>query len=122
MLPVLVSWLPFLLILGAPFALAAFIVWKAISKAQDGLRIHAEVQKEIVSKFTSGEELREFLKSDEGKRLFRDFDSEALPKRSIRERAASRIGIGVALMIVGGGLLIQAHYADQPEILRSTSI
>ena len=117
MLPVLVSWLPFLLILGAPFTLAAFIVWKAISRAQGRQRLHADVQKEIIRKFHSSDELRDFLKSDEGKLLFRDFDSEALPKRHLRERAASRIGIGVALMIVGGVLLILAHYADQSEIL-----
>jgi hypothetical protein len=40
-----VSWLPFLLILGAPIYLAAFIVWKAISRAQGRQRLHAEVQR-----------------------------------------------------------------------------
>jgi len=113
MLPVLISWLPFLMIVGVTFAFAAFLVWVAISKFRGGQKQHAEVQKEIVSKFSSGEELRAFLKSEEGKELFRNFDSEGIPRRSLRERAVSRIGIGIVLMIVGGGLLILAHYADQ---------
>src|SRR5215813_13923115 len=122
MLPVLISWLPFLMIVGGVFAFAAFLVWVAISKVRGGQKQHAEVQKEIVSKFSSGDELRAFLKSDEGKELFQNFDSEGLPRRSLRERAVSRIGIGIVLMIVGGGLLTLAHYADQPQILISSAV
>src|SRR5215471_1122011 len=97
-----VSWLPFLAIVSIPFAFAGFLVWIAISKVRGGQRQHADVLKEMVSKFSSGEELRVFLKSEEGKKMFRDFDSEIVPRRSLRERAISRIGIGIVLMIVGG--------------------
>ncbi len=108
-----------LLVVLMPFAFAAFLVWIVISKARGGQKQQADVQKEIVSKFASGEELRAFLKSDEGKTLFREFDVAGSPRRGIRERAISRIGIGIVLIIVGGGLLPLAHFADQPQRLTS---
>jgi len=118
----LIAWLPFLVMLCVPFGLAGFLIWLAVSKTRGGQKQYAEVQKEVISKFTSGDELRAFLKSDEGKQLFRNMDSEGAARRGPRERAVSRIGIGIVLMIVGGGLLIPAHYADQSELLISTGV
>jgi len=106
-----------LLILVLPFAFAAYLIRMVARKIWGGQKQHGEVQREIVSKFSSGEELRAFLKSEEGKALFRNFEAEVPTRRSVRERAISRIGIGIVLMIVGGGLLIPAHYADRDEVL-----
>ena len=106
---------PEIVILIVPFAFAAFLIWMVARKIWGGEKQHLDVQKEIVSKFSSGDELRDFLKSEEGKALFRNFATDVPARRSPRERAVSRIGIGIVLMIVGGGLLILAHYADQSE-------
>lgn len=124
MLPVLISWLPFLVIVSIPFAFAGFLIWLAVSKVRGGQKQQGDLQREIISKFNSGDELRAFLKSDEGKALFRNFELrlEGSTRRSARERAVSRIGIGIVLMIIGGGLLILAHYADQSEFGISSAV
>ena len=49
MLNELFGWIPLLLILLGPFALAAFIFLKIVSKTQGGQRHQEEIQKEIVS-------------------------------------------------------------------------
>src|SRR5262245_45603636 len=110
--------LPELLMLIFPFAFVGFIVWLALGRRRDRISKQAEVQKEIIAKFSTSAEMYEFLKSEEGKTLFRNVASEeSRTSRSARDSAVARMGTGIVLSIAGGGLSILAHYADQPQTL-----
>jgi hypothetical protein len=62
--------------------------------------------------------MHEFLKSQEGQALFSNISKEnGRLSRNPRDRALARMGTGIVLTIVGGGLSILAHYSDQPQIL-----
>jgi hypothetical protein len=92
-----------------PFALVAFIVWLTLGRRRDLYAKRAEVQREIIGKFSSSTEMQAFLRSDEGRNLFRNLAAgDGLDPRTPRERAISRIGIGIVLLVVGAGLMVVA--------------
>jgi hypothetical protein len=110
--------IPEFVLLLVPFAFVGFIVWLVLGRRRDRISKHAEVQKEIISKFSTSAEMHEFLKSHEGQALFRNIAKEdSRVFRSSRDSAIARMGTGTVLTIVGGGLSILAHYSDQPQIL-----
>src|SRR5437870_1042045 len=53
----------------APFVMIILVVWFGIQKSMNQNRMRAEFQKEILAKFTSAQELNEFLATDAGRRL-----------------------------------------------------
>jgi hypothetical protein len=105
-----------LLVLVMPLALVGFIIWVALGRRRDRQEKQVEIQKEIIAKFASSADLQAFLKTDEGRSLFKNIGSENGGPGSLRERAISRIGTGIVLLLVGAGLMVLAHYADQPQI------
>jgi len=113
MFAMFVSWLPFVLLMIAPFAFVGFLVWLALRKKGESQTQHAEVQKEIIGKFSTAAEMQEFLKSEEGKRLFKSTGGGG--SQSPMERAISRIGVGIVLIVIGAGLMVLAHYGDQSQ-------
>ena len=52
-----------------PFVVIILVVWFVIRNSMNQRRIRAELQKEVLAKFSSGQELSEFLHTDAGKRL-----------------------------------------------------
>src|SRR5882757_6308251 len=97
----------------APFAFVGFIVWTALRKRQERLEQRAQVQKEIIGKFSSAAEMQEFLKTDAGMSFFKDLDPDRIRQsRNIREKAIARIGLGIVLIVVGAGLVVLAHESD----------
>ena len=102
-----------LLVLVTPLALVGFIIWVALGRRRDRQEKQVEIQKEIIAKFASSAELQAFLKTDEGRTLFRNIGSENEGSRSLREQAISRIGTGIVLLLVGAGLMVLAHYGEQ---------
>lgn len=108
------------LLMLLPFAFVATIVGLVLRRRTDRLRLQADVRKEIIGRFGSTAELREFLKSEEGQSLMKPIGSR--PERSAREQAIRRIGLGIIFVIVGGGLSVLAHYADQPQILTANPV
>src|SRR5262245_6025983 len=108
------------LMLLVPFIFVGVIVWIALRRRGDRLSLQADVKKEIIGKFASGAELREFLRSEEGQAIVKPLSSR--PERSIREKAIFRIGLGIIFAIVGGGLTVLAHYSDQPQSLVATRV
>jgi len=108
-----------LLVFMMPLALVGFIVWMALGRRRDRYAKMAAVQKEIIGKFSSSAEMQAFLRSDEGRDLFRNLAAGGPEPRTLRERAISRIGIGIVLVVVGTGLGVLAHDSDQPQMLMS---
>ena len=105
-----------------PFAFVGIIVWLALGRRRDKISKRAEVQTEIIGKFSTSAEMRDFLNSEEGRALFRNVASEDnRTSRSARDTAVARMGTGIVLSIVGGGLSILAHYSDQPQVMTTNS-
>jgi hypothetical protein len=85
-----------------------FIVWfgSMVRRARD--RNRAEMQKELLTKFSSAQELSEFLQTDGGKLLM------PLPERA--RTPANRAGTGVFVLVVGIGLLAAAKFSSQATL------
>jgi|SRR5678815_72772 hypothetical protein len=104
-------------ILLLTFAFVATVVFIVMKKRAERLQAQVDLKKEIIGKFASAAELRDFLKSEEGQAILRPSGPSqgSSHEGSVRERAIRRIGLGIVLMIVGGPLVILSHYADQPQ-------
>jgi len=91
----------------APFVVIIFVVWFATltRRAQD--RHRAEMQKDLLTKFTSAQELTEFIKTDGGKLL--------MPAPAKPSTPASRAGTGTFIVIVGFGLLAASMFMPDPD-------
>ncbi len=55
----------------AAFGMVVLIVWIASREKQSRARYRAEVQRDLIAKFASGQELTEFLKSEGSRALLR---------------------------------------------------
>jgi len=92
----------------APFVMVIFIVWfvSLRQRAQD--RHRAEVQKDLLTKFSSAQELVEFIKTDGGKLL--------LPPPTQSRTPASRAGTGVFIVVVGIALLAASMFMPEADV------
>ena len=91
----------------AVFAFVGFIIWVGAAQARAKLRLRAEVQKELIAKFASPEQLKDFLNSEGGKLFLRGTSEDiAPPPRPFHEQVGITIAWGVLLLCVGGALLI----------------
>jgi hypothetical protein len=83
----------------APFVMIIFVVWFGIRASMHQNRMRAELQKEVLAKFSTGPEVSAFLATDAGKQLMQE---------PIRSRWGSKgrvISLAVAGIIgVGAGL------------------
>ncbi len=82
----------------APFVMIVLIIRLGIRNGMNKSRIRAELQKEALAKFSSGNELNEFLDSEARRRLFRE------PSDSRWGSKGRVVTLAVAAIIaVGGG-------------------
>jgi Flp pilus assembly protein TadB len=101
-----------ILITLVAFLFVGFVLWMISAQARAKIRYRAEVQKELISKFSSAQELADFLNSDAGKLLIRDQKDEDLhakansPSVGNRESIGYTIGFGVLFLCVGVAILI----------------
>ncbi len=91
----------------APFVMIIFIVWFVAVTRRARDRHHAEMQKALLTKFSSAQELNEFLKTDGGKLL--------MPVPTRARTPASRAGTGVFIVVVGLALLASSMFMPQAE-------
>jgi hypothetical protein len=91
----------------APFVMIIFVVWFGTIKRRAQDRNRTEVQKDLLTKFSSAQELTEFMKTDGGKLLMPE------PERS--RTPASRAGTGVFIIVVGLALLASSMLMPQAE-------
>jgi hypothetical protein len=92
----------------APFVMIVFIVWFVSLRLRAENRNRTELQKELLTKFSSAQELAEFLKTDGGKLL--------MPAPERRRTAANTAGTGVLVLVVGFGLLAGSWFSSQADI------
>jgi hypothetical protein len=91
----------------APFIMIIFVVWFATIQRRAQDRNRTELQKDLLTKFSSAQELTEFMKTDGGKLL--------MPPPERPRTAASRAGTGVFIIVVSIALLASSMLMPQPE-------
>lgn len=94
-------WLSGVLVPLGLFAMIAVIVWLAFRKSQARMAARAELNRQVLEKFSTGREFSEFLESESGHRFLQDsLSSQANPK----ERFLRGLRIGILLIVIGLGL------------------
>ena len=86
----------------APFVTTIAVVWFAMWQKMRQSRLRADLQKELIAKFSSGQELTEFLNSESGK-LFMEY--KAGSKWAWKGRAITLVVVGIISIGAGIGFL-----------------
>lgn len=92
--------IPMLIPFGA-FIMVVFIVWFATREKQARTQARAELNKQLLDKFTSGQELTEFLERKAGQRFLDGMGSEK--QQGPREKVLGIIIPGCILTAIGIG-------------------
>jgi hypothetical protein len=93
------------------FAFVAFVLWLWVSHTRAKIRHRTEVQKELIAKFATPQELADFLNSEAGKLLIRGTNDDTTPSwkgpppRPPNEQIGIAIGWGVLVLCVGAAVL-----------------
>ncbi len=104
-MPLEPQMLGFLVPLGA-FAMVAIIVWVASHEKQVKARYRAEVQRDLIAKFSSGRELTEFLNSEGSQRLLGALQSpDEKASQDPRRKTIGLITGGLINFSIGAGFL-----------------
>jgi hypothetical protein len=94
------------------FGFVAFVLWLISSHSQAKIRHRTEVQKELIAKFSTPQELADFLNSEAGKLLIRGAKEDGAPAwkepapRPVGEQIGIAIGWGVLVLCVGIAILV----------------
>jgi hypothetical protein len=94
------------------FGFVGFVLWLPESKARAKLRHREEVQKQLLGKFSSLQELTDFLNSDPGKLLlggamdYTGAPSKDVPPRPFKEQVGITISWGVLAICVGIAIFV----------------
>ena len=97
------------IVLGA-LVFVGFILWLVAAHVRAKIRHRTEVQKELIGKFASAQELKDFLNSDAGMLLIRGTNDDSVPwkeppTRPVDEQIGIAIGWGVIVLAVGVAIL-----------------
>ncbi len=85
------------------FALIGFIIWLLVRANREKLQAKADLYRELLTKFSSGQELGEFLSTEEGRNFLQNFwSTQADP----RKRFVKAIGAGLVITFSGVGFLV----------------
>ena len=84
------------------FVLTGFIIWVVIRAHRAKLQARTDLYRDLLTKFSSGQELGEFLSTQEGRDFLESFWSAQI---DARERLVKAIRTGLILTILGLGLL-----------------
>jgi hypothetical protein len=94
------------------FGFVGFVLWLPESKARAKLRHREEVQKQLLGKFSSLQELTDFLSSDPGKLLlggasgYPESPSKDVAPRPFKEQVGITISWGVLAICVGAAVFV----------------
>ena len=94
------------------FGFVAFVLWLVAAHIRAKIRHRTEVQKELIAKFSTPQELADFLNSEAGKLLIRGTTEETPAAwkpptpRPESEQIGIAIGWGVLVLCVGAAVLV----------------
>jgi hypothetical protein len=94
------------------FGFVGFVLWLPESRARAKLRHRTEVQRQLLGKFTSLQELTDFLNSDPGKLLLSgtrdcaETASKDVSPRPFKEQVGITVSWGVLAMCVGAAIYV----------------
>jgi hypothetical protein len=86
----------------ASFVMTIAVVWFMMREKIARSRLRTDLQKEVLAKFSSGQELKEFLNSESGKWFMED---KSVSKWAGRGRAITLVVAGIISIGAGIGLL-----------------
>src|SRR5882762_9991516 len=86
----------------APFVMIIAVVWLGLREKISRSRLRADLQKEVVAKFSSGQELAEFLNSESGKWFMQD---KSFSKWTGKGRVITLVVAGIICIGAGIGFL-----------------
>lgn len=98
------------LLLGQ-FAFIGFIIWVAARARQASLRQRSEERTRLLERFSSSQELTEFLNSEAGARLLKTHKGPSHPSRKI----AGAVFAGLITLFIGLGFLIVLFLGRDPS-------
>jgi hypothetical protein len=91
------------------FAFVGLILALGAAHVRAQIRHRTDVQKELIAKFSTPQELADFLNSEAGKLLLRggkdDVPRQWPPQRPVEEQIGIAIGWGVLVLCVGAAVL-----------------
>ncbi len=97
------------------FVFVGACTWLGLAHARAKIRFRTEVQKELIAKFSSPQELTDFLNSDAGKLFVRGATDDPVPApRPFQEQIGIGIGWGVLLACPGVALLLVRSHTMLP--------
>jgi len=85
------------------FALTGFIIWLLVRANREKLQARADLYRELLTKFSSGQERGEFLSTEEGRNFLQNFWSTRADPRT---RLVKAIGAGLVITFSGVGFLV----------------
>jgi len=94
-------WIVFMII--AELAFAGWLIWVILHYRHRRERTRAEERDRLLARFTTAQELSDFLSSPGGERFFKN---QATVPRDAARKLASAVTTGVILLFLGMGFLI----------------
>jgi hypothetical protein len=95
------------------FVFAGFILYLFAARDRTRIQYRAEVQKEIIAKFSSSQELAGFLNSEAGKALLRGFKADPAPQappagppKTAKQIVGETMAWGVLILAVGSAIFV----------------
>lgn len=88
----------------AAFAMVVLLVWFGHKEKRARIQEQGELRKRLLDKFSSGQELAEFLATPHGQNFLKDQEANG-GQRSPRGRVILSIGSGIVLVMLGAAFL-----------------
>jgi hypothetical protein len=88
----------------AAFAMVVILVWFGHKVKRTRIQEQGELRKRLLDKFSSGQELTEFLATPQGQNFLKDQEASAA-QRSPKGRIIFSIGSGIVLVMLGVAFL-----------------
>jgi len=84
----------------ASFAMVVILVWFGHKSKRARIEEQGEIRKRLIDKFSSGQELSEFLATPQGQSFLKDQELSA-GSRSPKRRIIESVGAGIILVLLG---------------------
>jgi hypothetical protein len=107
----------------AAFAMVVLLVWFGHKVKRTRIQEQGELRKRLLDKFSSGQELTEFLATPQGQSFLKDQEAA---QRSPRARIISAVGSGIVLLMLGAAFFalnyLKAGFVYPATILTALGI